>query len=206
MSTKLYAFLRTRGVGRRTGRRASRTAISDSACSVTRSARRAGVDYATLVHEVITGPLGMNDTVVELSPEQRRRFLQGYNDDRQPVPAMGRRRPGWRWRAALHRARHARRGWKPISIRRRLVRARSRRRSSRRIRSGHTSDRTVGLALAWMVHTDSGDLRAWRSDGRLHGRCVLQSAETMSRSSCCRTSGRVRRCPRMSWASTCVRV
>ena len=48
--------------------------------------RRAGVDYGTLVRQVITGPLGMTDTVVELSPEQQRRFLQGYNDDRQPVP------------------------------------------------------------------------------------------------------------------------
>jgi serine-type D-Ala-D-Ala carboxypeptidase/endopeptidase len=28
----------------------------------------------------------MNDTVVALSPDQQRRFLQDYNDDRQPVP------------------------------------------------------------------------------------------------------------------------
>jgi CubicO group peptidase (beta-lactamase class C family) len=48
---------------------------------------RAGVDYATLAHQTITGPLGMRDTVLDLSPAHQRRFLQGHSDDRRPVPA-----------------------------------------------------------------------------------------------------------------------
>jgi len=50
-------------------------------------ADRAGRSYPDLVRQEITGPLGMSDTVVKLSADQQRRFLQGYNNKHQPVPA-----------------------------------------------------------------------------------------------------------------------
>ena len=42
-------------------------------------ARRAGVSYAQLIREEVTGPLGMNETTVALSPEQEKLFLTGHN-------------------------------------------------------------------------------------------------------------------------------
>jgi CubicO group peptidase (beta-lactamase class C family) len=50
--------------------------------------RAAGEDYDTLLRERITGPLGMADTSVALSPEQQARFAQGFD------PFM---RPGKPW-------------------------------------------------------------------------------------------------------------
>lgn len=41
-------------------------------------ARRAGVDYETLVRQRITGPLAMTDTVITLSPELRARLAKGH--------------------------------------------------------------------------------------------------------------------------------
>jgi CubicO group peptidase (beta-lactamase class C family) len=47
-------------------------------------AERAGRSYRDLLREEITGPLGMADTVVKLSAEQQRRFMQGYNERHRP--------------------------------------------------------------------------------------------------------------------------
>lgn len=48
---------------------------------------RAGASYQALLRTDITGPLGMKDTVIVLSPEQRRRLMQGYGYDGRPTPA-----------------------------------------------------------------------------------------------------------------------
>ncbi len=50
-------------------------------------AARAHESYPELVAQDITGPLGMKNTVITLSPEQRRRFMQGYGYDARPTPA-----------------------------------------------------------------------------------------------------------------------
>lgn len=42
-------------------------------------ARAAGTDYATLLRERITGPIGMSDTAIALSPDQQRRFAPGHD-------------------------------------------------------------------------------------------------------------------------------
>ena len=49
-------------------------------------ARRAGKDYGTLVSERITGPLGMKDTAIALSPELNARFAAGHDDKLKTVP------------------------------------------------------------------------------------------------------------------------
>lgn len=41
-------------------------------------AQKAGVPYAELIRQEVTGPMGLKDTVITLSPEQQQRFIQGY--------------------------------------------------------------------------------------------------------------------------------
>jgi serine-type D-Ala-D-Ala carboxypeptidase/endopeptidase len=48
--------------------------------------RRAGMDYESLVRARITGPLGMNDTRIVLTPEMRGRLAVGHNAALKPVP------------------------------------------------------------------------------------------------------------------------
>jgi D-alanyl-D-alanine-carboxypeptidase/D-alanyl-D-alanine-endopeptidase len=48
-------------------------------------ARRAGMDYEALVRERITGPLGMDSTVVSLTPELSARMAQGHDDQLKPT-------------------------------------------------------------------------------------------------------------------------
>lgn len=45
-----------------------------------------GKPWAALVHEKITDPLGMTDTVVELSPVQKARFAEPWSGDKQVKP------------------------------------------------------------------------------------------------------------------------
>lgn len=47
--------------------------------------RRTGLDYATLVSQRITKPLGMADTTVALTPEMRARMAQPYDGSLQPA-------------------------------------------------------------------------------------------------------------------------
>ena len=49
-------------------------------------ALNAGLPFEDLVRERITGPLGMADTAIQLSPEQEARFAVGHDHERQPVP------------------------------------------------------------------------------------------------------------------------
>ncbi len=51
-------------------------------------ALRASTEYAALLEQEVTAPLGLHDTVVALSPDQRRRYLQGHDDKLQPVPDL----------------------------------------------------------------------------------------------------------------------
>jgi CubicO group peptidase (beta-lactamase class C family) len=52
-------------------------------------ARRAGVDFGTLVRERITGPLGMPDTGIALSPGQAARFATPHDQSLRPVSGFG---------------------------------------------------------------------------------------------------------------------
>jgi CubicO group peptidase (beta-lactamase class C family) len=153
--SRLYAFLRARGLERRADAPYVYSNLGFGLLGHALS-RRAGVDYAALVREAITGPLAMNDTAVELSPEQQRRLIQGYNDYRRPIPAWdfdvlagagGLRSTApdmLKWlEANLH----------PERIRSGALSAALA--SSHQIRS--SIDAHTDLALAWMYHPDSGD-------------------------------------------------
>lgn len=49
-------------------------------------ARRAGVDYETLVTSRISKPLGLNSTAITLPPNLKARLAKGHNELLQPVP------------------------------------------------------------------------------------------------------------------------
>ena len=70
-------------------------------------AERAGRSYPDQLREEITGPLGMTDTVVQLSAEQQRRFMQGHDEKHRPVHAWDLDAPGGGWGDSLHGGRHA---------------------------------------------------------------------------------------------------
>jgi CubicO group peptidase (beta-lactamase class C family) len=48
-------------------------------------ARAAHTDYATLLHDRITGPLGLDDTAIDLSPDQQARFATPHDAYMQPT-------------------------------------------------------------------------------------------------------------------------
>lgn len=48
-------------------------------------ADRAGVSYPELLKQEVTGPLGLKDTTVSLSPAQERRFIQGHDAEHRPT-------------------------------------------------------------------------------------------------------------------------
>jgi CubicO group peptidase (beta-lactamase class C family) len=51
--------------------------------------RRSNATEDQLYARIITGPLGMHDTAIELTPAQRARLAQGFRPNRQPAPEFG---------------------------------------------------------------------------------------------------------------------
>jgi CubicO group peptidase (beta-lactamase class C family) len=80
----LYAYLAKRGVAREA---LPPFVYSNLGYSVLGEALRAqtGLSYADLIEKWITGPLGMRDTSVLISPERRERLIQAYGGGRQPL-------------------------------------------------------------------------------------------------------------------------
>jgi CubicO group peptidase (beta-lactamase class C family) len=83
-SRDLYAYLHTRGV-----QHAPQTSYAYSNTGVKLLAQalvaRTGVPYESLLQQQITRPLGMHDTSTELSPEMKRRFVQGHDAQHRPT-------------------------------------------------------------------------------------------------------------------------
>jgi CubicO group peptidase (beta-lactamase class C family) len=50
-------------------------------------ADRAGIPYPQLLHDEVTGPLEMHETVIALAPALRARFIQGYDGQHHPAHA-----------------------------------------------------------------------------------------------------------------------
>jgi len=83
---RLYTYMRTHGAGRPAN---SPFVYSNLGFGLLGHAlaNRMGADYPALIREFVTEPLGLNDTVVNLSPEQRARVIQGYDDEGHPIGA-----------------------------------------------------------------------------------------------------------------------
>ena len=80
----LYAYLHTRGV-----QHAPETPYDYSNTGMKLLgqllAAKAGLSYQSLLQQQITGPLGMHDTGVVVSPEMKLREVQGYDDEHHPT-------------------------------------------------------------------------------------------------------------------------
>ncbi|MCP5114243.1 MAG: beta-lactamase family protein, partial [bacterium] len=74
----LYADISTRGVGRPPKPPFEYSNLGYGLLGQA-LANRGGLTYPELLRQEITGPLGMEDTVIALSPEQRARFLTGVD-------------------------------------------------------------------------------------------------------------------------------
>ena len=151
---KLYNFLRGRGVDRRSDAPFVYSNLGFGLLGHALS-QRTGVSYAMLLRQVIAEPLGMNDTALDLSPDQQRRLLRGHDDYRRPIPhwdfdvlagagGLHSTAPDMlQWlEANLHPDRTA-----AGTLSSALV-------ASHRVRAPMTAD--VDIALAWWVHPDSG--------------------------------------------------
>lgn len=83
---KLYEFLAKKGVGKRADASFLYSNLGFGLLGQALS-NRAGVNYPELLKSEVTDPLGMRDTTVKLSPEQQKRFAQGYTSSHQPAHA-----------------------------------------------------------------------------------------------------------------------
>ena len=84
-ASDLYDFIKRHGLGRPS---VTRFLYSNLGFSVLGAAlaNRARTSYPELLEREIAGPLGLKDTAISLSPEQRSRFMQGYDGQRRPTP------------------------------------------------------------------------------------------------------------------------
>jgi D-alanyl-D-alanine-carboxypeptidase/D-alanyl-D-alanine-endopeptidase len=80
----LYAFLKWRGVAKRTDAPIRNSEIASGLLGQA-LADRAGISYSALLKDEITGPLELKDTTVSLSPEQQLRFAAGHDADHRPA-------------------------------------------------------------------------------------------------------------------------
>lgn len=83
-SKQLYAYVASHGVAKPGDATFQYSSLGFGLLGQALTAR-AGKSYADLLRQEITGPLGIADTVVTLSDEQRRRFLEGYDEQHHPV-------------------------------------------------------------------------------------------------------------------------
>ncbi|MFN7921443.1 MAG: serine hydrolase [Bryobacteraceae bacterium] len=83
----LLAYVSKKGVARE-GRQQFEYSNTGFAVLGQALAIRAGRDYSELLESLVTGPLGMRDTTVALTPEQRARLIQGHSP-------FGREYPPW---------------------------------------------------------------------------------------------------------------
>ena len=84
-ASDLYDFIRRHGVGKPID---TKFVYSNLGFTVLGAAlaNRAGARYPELLQREITGPLGMKDTAISLSPGQRSRFMPGHGFDSRPTP------------------------------------------------------------------------------------------------------------------------
>jgi CubicO group peptidase (beta-lactamase class C family) len=81
----LYDFIKRHGVAKSTHEKFAYSNLGFTVLGAA-LATRAGASYPELLQREITGPLGMKDTVISLSPELLGRLMQGYDGQRQPTP------------------------------------------------------------------------------------------------------------------------
>jgi serine-type D-Ala-D-Ala carboxypeptidase/endopeptidase len=81
---RLYAFLVQQGLAKPAGASPSYSNLGFGLLGQALE-NRAEVDYAKLLSDLVTAPLCMMDTVVQLDEPHKARFIQGYTYDRKPT-------------------------------------------------------------------------------------------------------------------------
>lgn len=81
---RLYAFLAQHGMKKPADAKPSYSNLGFGLLGQA-LANRANVDYPALVNQLVTTPLCMTDTVVQLDEARKARFIQGYTHNRQPT-------------------------------------------------------------------------------------------------------------------------
>lgn len=82
----LYRFIAKHGVSKPPGARFNYSNLGLGLLGQA-LANRAGMTYPDLLKMEVTGPLQLNDTVVQLSAEQEKRFVQGHGAQHEPAHA-----------------------------------------------------------------------------------------------------------------------
>ena len=85
-AAELYAYLKHRGVAKHGDAPFHYSNLGFGLLGQV-LADRADTTYGELLRAEITGPLGLGDTAVVLSPEQESRVMQAYNRRREPLAA-----------------------------------------------------------------------------------------------------------------------
>lgn len=80
----LFAYLKTRGVGEPDHPSYLYSNVGYGLLGLALS-NRAGVDYSSLVQREVTGPLGLKDTTIRLTPAQQQLFITGYESPGHPA-------------------------------------------------------------------------------------------------------------------------
>jgi len=84
---ELYAYIASHGVSKPVDATFIYSATGTGLLGLV-LADRDGKRYADQLRDEVTGPLGLTDTVLRLSREQRTRFLQGYDAEHRPTPMI----------------------------------------------------------------------------------------------------------------------
>ena len=85
-AANLYAFVKEHGVSRPADAKFLYSNVGFGLLGQA-LANRAGTSYAALLKDEVTGPLGLKDTVIALSPEELARFMPGHDGDLHPAHA-----------------------------------------------------------------------------------------------------------------------
>jgi CubicO group peptidase (beta-lactamase class C family) len=147
----LYDFIKRHGVAKSTHEKFAYSNLGFTVLGAA-LANRAGLSYPELLQREITGPLGMKDTAISLSPQLGDRLMQGHGFDGRPTPAWdldafasagGIRSTAGDMLTYLEAQLHPERSPFPAA----LVR-------SQRVRDHVSGD--VDIALAWIYDGDAG--------------------------------------------------
>jgi len=84
--TQLYAFLSKQGVAKPANPPFLYSNLGVGLLGQALS-NRAGTSYPNLLAQEVTGPLGLKETTISLSPEQQRRFIPGHDAEHRPAHA-----------------------------------------------------------------------------------------------------------------------
>ena len=129
--------------------------------------RRTGETENALYTRIITEPLGLHDTALELTPAQRARLAQGYRQNGQPAPEYGPSFPAMNGSGGIHSTLNDMMHYLDFELGRMDVTLRSLLPVLHKPR--HGAGKNGGIGLAWQMHKGPGSDRIIFKDGSMPG-------------------------------------